>query len=142
MQFRRWFKLEERFMSRNLINEESLAARLIDTKSRIFLELTNLTDHTLRSIEIVTVFLKDDETSTGRDAAKIHIRFDGVRTMPARQTAVLSHRTWIDGRPANSDEDQMEQLRIIAGKVKPYVLDISWKDADGKSCSQRIPIGH
>ena len=128
-------------MSRNLTNEESLAARLIDTKSRIFLELTNLTDHTLRSIEIVTVFLKD-ETSTGRDAEKIQIRFDGVRTMPARQTAVLSHRTWIDGRPANSDEDQMEQLRIIAGEVKPYVLDISWKDADGKSYSQRIPIGH
>jgi len=41
-----------------------------------------------------------------------------------------------------SDErDQMTQLTSIAGTFNPYVLDISWEDAEGKSRFQRIPVG-
>jgi hypothetical protein len=62
--------------------------------------------------------------------------------MLPHQTAVMSHRTWIDGKPASDERDQMNQLTIIAGKFNPYVLDISWEDAEGKARFQRIPVGH
>ena len=113
----------------------------IDTKSRPRLELTNATDETLKSIEILTVFLKDEETAGG-GPSQAHIRFDPIRFMQPREKAVLSHRTWVNGRPADAEHDQLERLRIIAGKISPYVLDISWEDAEGKSRFQRIPIGH
>jgi hypothetical protein len=62
--------------------------------------------------------------------------------MKLREKAVLSHRTWINGRPADTDHDQMERLKIIAGEVNPYVLDISWQDAEGRTNYQRVPVGH
>jgi hypothetical protein len=36
----------------------------------------------------------------------------------------------------------MTQLTIVPGKVNPYVLDISWENAEGKARFQRIPVGH
>jgi hypothetical protein len=48
----------------------------------------------------------------------------------------------IDGRPAGADRDQLGRLKAIEGEVKPYVLDISWEDAEGKTRYQRIPVGH
>jgi len=36
----------------------------------------------------------------------------------------------------------MGRLKVIAGEVSPYVLDISWEDAEGKARFQRIPVGH
>jgi hypothetical protein len=113
----------------------------IDTKSRLLLELTNATDEILKSIEILTVFLKDEET-IGGGPSQVHIRFDPIRSMQPREKAVLSHRTWVNGRPADADHDQLERLRIIPGEVSPYVLDVSWEDAEGKSRFQRIPVGH
>ena len=113
----------------------------IDTKSRLLLELTNATDQTLKSIEILTVFLKDEETAGG-GPSRAHIRFDPIRFMQPGEKAVLSHRTWVNGRPAAADQDQLEQLRIVPGEVSPYVLDISWENAEGKICFQRIPVGH
>jgi hypothetical protein len=62
--------------------------------------------------------------------------------MLPHQTAVMSHRTWIDGEPVSDERDQMTQLTSIAGTFNPYVLDISWEDAEGKSRFQRIPVGH
>ena len=115
--------------------------RFIDTKSRLLLELTNATDETLKSIEILTVFLRDEETAGG-GPSRVHIRFDPVRSMQPREKAVLSHRTWVNGKPADADHDQLERLRIIPGEVSPYVLDVSWEDAEGKSRFQRIPVGH
>jgi hypothetical protein len=55
---------------------------------------------------------------------------------------VLSHRTWINGKPATEEQDQLGRLEIVAGAVKPYVLDISWEDVEGKTQFQRIPVGH
>lgn len=117
-----------------------LRLSFIDTKSRLLLELTNVTDETLKSIEILTVFLKDEETIGG--PSRVHIRFDPIGFMQPREKAVLSHRTWVNGRPADADHDQMERLRIIPGEVNPYVLDVSWIDGEGKSRFQRIPVGH
>jgi hypothetical protein len=58
------------------------------------------------------------------------------------EKAVLSHRTWINGRPSDRSQDQLGRLKVIAGELSPYVLDISWQDVEGKARYQRIPVGH
>jgi len=128
-------------MSTNFKTTKPFLFSLIDTKSRLLLELTNSTDEILKTIEVLTVFLKDEET-VGGGPSQAHIRFDPIRFMQPREKAVLSHRTWVNGRPADADHDQLERLRVVAGKVNPYVLDISWEDAEGKTRFQRIPVGH
>jgi hypothetical protein len=128
-------------MNTNLKTTKPFLFSFIDTKSRLLLELTNTTDELLKSIEILTVFLKDEDT-VGGGPSRAHIRFDAVRFMQPREKAVLSHRTWVNGRPADADHDQLERLRIVAGTVAPYVLNISWEDAEGRTRFQRIPVGH
>ena len=128
-------------MADNGKTEKPFIFRFIDAPSTVLLELTNVTDHTLKSIEVLTIFLKEEETS-GRGPSQAHIRFDVVASMKPREKAVLSHKTWINGKPADIDHDQLERLKVIAGDVSPYVLDISWEDAEGKTRFQRIPIGH
>jgi len=121
-------------------NQNPFTFRFLDTKPKVLLELKNTTETTLRTIEILTVFLKDEETDGGPSQA--HISFNAIKAMLAKEAAVLSHRTWINGKPANDDRDQMERLKVVAGEATPYVLDISWEDAEGKSRFQRIPVGH
>ena len=128
-------------MNTNLRTTKPFLFSFIDTKSRLLLELTNGTDEILKSVEILTIFLKDEET-IGGGPSHTHIRFDSIRFMQPREKAVLSHRTWVNGRPADADHDQLERLRVVAGKFNPYVLDISWEDAEGKTRFQRIPVGH
>ena len=123
------------------MTEKPFIFRFIDARPKILLELTNATEKTLKSIEILTVFLKDEETPGG-GPSQAHIRFDGIKSMQPKETAVLSHRTWINGRPADADHDQLERLKVVAGAANPYVLDISWENAHGKTQFQRIPIGH
>jgi len=121
-------------------NQIAFTFRFLDTKPKVLLELTNTTEITLRTIEILTVFLKDEETDGGPSQA--HISFNAIKAMLPKEAAVLSHRTWINGKPANDERDQMERLKVVAGETTPYVLDISWEDAEGKSRFQRIPVGH
>ena len=121
--------------------QKTLTVRFLDTKPRVLLELTNATEKPLKSVEVLTIFLKTN-TSLSRGYSQAHIRFDAIKLMLPHQTAVMSHRTWIDGEPASDERDQMTQLTIIAGKFNPYVLDISWEDAEGKARFQRIPVGH
>lgn len=128
-------------MSTNFKTTKPFLFSFIDTKSRLLLELTNATDEILKSIEVLTVFLKDVET-VGGGPSQTHIRFDPVRFMQPREKAVLSHRTWVNGRPADADHDQLERLKVVAGKVSPYVLHISWEDAEGKTRFQQISVGH
>jgi hypothetical protein len=128
-------------MTANGKTDKSFIFRFIDAPSTVLLELTNTSNNTCKSIEILTVFLKDEETSGG-GPSQAHIRFDVVDSMKPREKAVLSHRTWINGRPADTDQDQLERLKVIPGEVNPYVLDISWEDAEGKKRFQRIPVGH
>ena len=115
--------------------------RFVDASSKVAVELTNASDKTLKSIEILTIFLKDNETPGG-GPSQAHIRFDSVKSMQPGEKTVLSHRTWIDGKPADADHDQMERLKPIAGEANPYALEISWEDAEGKMCFQRIPVGN
>jgi len=117
-----------------------LIVRFMYTKPRMLMEITNTTAKTLRSVEILTVFLKDEETSAGPSRA--HIRFDPIKTVQPNEKAVVSHRTWINGSPASDAQDQIGRLEDVAGAIKPYVLDISWEDVDGKTQFQRIPVGH
>ena len=117
-----------------------LAIRFMCTKPRMLMEITNTTATTLRSVEILTVFLKNEETSAGPSRA--HIRFDPIRTVQPNEKAVVSHRTWINGSPASDAQDQIGRLEDVAGAIKPYVLDISWEDVNGKIQFQRIPVGH
>ena len=114
--------------------------RFVNTQPRILLELSNTTEMTLKSIEILTVFLKDDGPTAGPSRA--HIRFDRISSVQPKGKAVISHRTWINGMPASEAQDQIERLQVVVGAVKPYVLDISWEDLDGKMQFQRIPVGH
>lgn len=106
----------------------------------MLMEITNTTASTLKSVEILTVFLKDKETPAGPSRA--HIRFDPIKTVQPNEKAVVSHRTWINGSPASDAQDQIGRLEVVTGVTKPYVLDISWEDVDGKIQFQRIPVGH
>lgn len=128
-------------MSTNNTTAKPFMFRFIETKPKILLELTNATEQTVKSIEILTVFLRDEETPGG-GPSQAHIRFDAIDSMRPNEKAVLSHRTWINGRPADVESDQLERLKVIAGQVSPYVLDISWENEQGKARFQRIPVGH
>ena len=121
--------------------EETFTARFIDAGSKVLLELANETSERLNHVEILTVFLRDEET-LGGGPSRVHIRFEAINSVQPKEKAILSHRTWIDGKPAASEHDQLGRLKAMAGNVKPYVLDISWEDAGGKSRFQRIPVGH
>jgi hypothetical protein len=116
------------------------AIRFMDTKPRMLMEITNTAGKTLKAVEILTVFLKDEEGSAG--PSRVHIRFDTIKSVQPNEKAVVSHRTWINGRPVSDAQDQIRRLEVVAGAVKPYVLDISWEDLDGKTQFQRIPVGH
>ena len=104
------------------------------------MEITNTTEKTLKSVKILTVFLTNDEGLGGPSRA--HIRFDPIKSVQPNEKAVVSHRTWINGMPASDAQDQMARLEVVFGNIKPYVLDISWEDVNGKTQFQRIPVGH
>jgi hypothetical protein len=100
----------------------------------------NTTNETLRRVEILTVFLKDEETPGG--PSRINIKFEPLKTIQPAEKVLLSHKTWIDGKPVALNQDKLERLQEVAGARPPYVLDISWEDTEGKSQYQRIPVGH
>ena len=127
-------------MDSNGRTASTLGISFIGDGSATQLELMNATDQPLRCVEILTIFLKDEETSGAPSRA--HIRFEAVKYMQPREKAVMPHKTLIDGKLADPTDDQLERLKVIAGAVKPYVLDISWEDTEGKSRFQRIPVGH
>jgi hypothetical protein len=91
-------------------------------------------------VEILTVFLKDEETAGG--PSRVHISFESINSIRSKEKTAVSHKTWIDGKPADSSHDQLERLKAAAGEERPYVLDISWEDVHGKTRFQRIPVGH
>ncbi len=121
--------------------EKPFVFRFIEAQPTVLLELMNVTETNLKSIEILTVFLKDQETRGG-GPSQAHIRFDGIKSMQPKERVVLTHRTWINGKPSAAESDQLARLKVIPGQVSPYVLDISWEDAAGKTRYQRVPVGH
>ncbi len=118
-----------------------LTYRFIDVEADVRLELSNEANHALKCVEILTVFLKDIETPGG-GPSQAHIRFDAVGSIRSKENVVLSHKTWVNGKIADASADLLARLKVIAGEVKPYVLDISWQDPEGKTRYQRIPVGH
>jgi hypothetical protein len=128
-------------MSTTNNKEKPFTFRFIDVKPRVLLELQNTSENAFRSIEILTIFLKEEVTPDG-GPSQAHLRFDAINSMSPKASAVVSHRTWINGRPVNDERDQMARLKGALGEANPYVLDISWKDAEGKARFQRIPVGH
>ena len=128
-------------MTINNRTENPFTFEFIDEGSQVLLGLTNETDQTLRSVEVLTIFLKDEDTPGG-GPSQANIKFKDVEAIRPGERVVLSHRTWVNGKPTDPDRDQLERLKIIAGGTKPYVLDISWQDAEGKARFQRIPVGH
>jgi len=142
-----WFKLKlklakgsNRDFMTNTISRTPLVIRFINTKPRMLMEITNTTAKTLKSVEILTVFLTNHEGPASFSRA--HIRFDPIKSVQPNEKAVVSHRTWINGMPASDAQDQMTRLEVVLGSIKPYVLDISWEDVNGKAQFQRIPVGH
>src|SRR6266496_5937618 len=114
--------------------------KFIDVGSNLLLELTNDTNETLDSIEILTIFLKD-EVTPGGGPSQAHIKFASMNTIQPKAKCILTHKTWINGKPVGVDQDQLNRLQGRPGQANPYVLDISWQNAAGKTNFQRIPVG-
>ena len=119
--------------------EKPLTFRFVDVDANLRLELNNGADHPLKCVEVLTVFLKDLETGGPSQA---HIRFDQVDSIRPKEHVLVSHRTWVNGKIAGAGSDLLARLKVAPGEVKPYVLDISWQDPEGKTRFQRIPVGH
>ena len=105
-----------------------------------FLELTNASEDLLKSVEVLTVFLKDETTPGGPSTT--HIRFEPINSVRPKETVVLAHKTCINGKIETADSAQLQRLRVMSDSARPYVLDISWQNLEGKTCFQRIPVGH
>ncbi len=128
-------------MSGNSVTEKPFSFEFTGDGEQVALELRNETDQTLKCIEVLTVFLKDEDTPGG-GPSQVNIKFKTTPLMHPKEKVVLSHITWINGKPVEAAQDQLERLKVIAGVLKPYVLDISWENAEGKTRFQRIPVGH
>ncbi len=122
-------------------NPNPFTYTFVNDGPKVLLELTNATDRTLKRIEVLTIFLKDEETPGG-GPSQAHIRFEAIECILPSEKSILSHHTWINGKPVDLERDQLRRLQVIAGEDNPYVLDISWQDAEGKTRFQRIPVGH
>jgi len=114
--------------------------KFLDDGPRVLLELTNTSGAPVKSVEILTVFLKD-ETNPAGAPSHVHIRFDPIKSVQPNEKTIIPHKTWIDGRVAPDAEDQLGRLQVVSGALKAYVLDISWEGVDGKTQFQRIPVG-
>jgi len=117
-----------------------LTFSFIEVDADVRLQLSNDADVALKCVEILTVFLKDLETPGG--ASQAHIRFEAVGSIRPKENVVLSHKTWVNGKVVDTSADLLARLKVVTGEVKPYVLDISWQDPEGKTRFQRIPVGH
>lgn len=109
--------------------------------SNLLLELTNATNQTLKRVEILTVFLKNED-ALGWGPSQVHIRFEAIERILPAEKSIMHHTIWINGKQADADNNHMQRLQVVDGKINPYVLDISWQNPEGKTRFQRIPVGH
>ncbi|PYS23065.1 MAG: hypothetical protein DMF72_10805 [Acidobacteria bacterium] len=115
--------------------------KFVNDGSTLLLELTNATREVLKRVEILTVFLKNEDAAN-IGPAQVHIRFEAVERILPAEKSIVHHTIWINGKPAEATADHLQRLQAIEGKVNPYVLDISWQNAEGRTRFQRIPVGH
>jgi hypothetical protein len=126
-------------MSTDINDEKPFTFRFIDAKPRVLLELQNTSENAFRLVEILAIFLKEEMAPDGAPL-QAHLRFDTIKSISPKASAVVAHRTWINGQPVKDERDQMVRLKGNSGEPNPYVLDLSWKEAAGKARFQRIPI--
>src|SRR5919107_3184450 len=103
---RRLFSPERKVMGMSNQTERPFTAKFIGDEEKGLLELTNTTDEVLRGVEILAVFLKDQGTPGG-GPSRSHIKFEPLKSVRPQEKAVLSHRTWIDGKPVGAGDDQL-----------------------------------
>jgi len=115
--------------------------KFVNDGSNVLLELTNATKDTLKRVEILTVFLKNQDVLE-YGPSQVHIRFDAIERILPAETSIMHHTIWINGKQADANGDHLQRLRVIDGHTIPYVLDISWQNPEGKTRFQRIPVGH
>ncbi len=115
--------------------------KFVNEGSTLLLELTNATREVLKRIEILTVFLKNEEASAF-GPSQVHIRFEAVERILPSEKSIMHHTIWINGKLAKTENCHLQRLQAIEGQANPYVLDISWQNAEGKTRFQRIPVGH
>lgn len=115
--------------------------RFVNDGPNLSLELTNATRQTLQQVEVLTVFLKNEE-SAGYGPSQVHIRFEALERILPAEKSIVHHSIWINGKHAETENNHLHRLQAIEGKLHPYVLDISWQDTEGKTRFQRIPVGH
>lgn len=120
--------------------EKPLTFHLIDDPSNIRLELRNEADYALKCVDVLTIFLKDTDSPGG--PSMVHISFQQINSIRPRENIVLSPQIWVNGKVASADSAVLARLKVVAGQAKPYVLDVSWQDPEGKTRFQRIPVGH
>jgi len=121
--------------------KKTFTHRFVNDGSNVLLELTNGTKETLQSVEILTVFLKNDE-AIAWGPSQVHIRFEAIERILPAEKSIMPHTIYINGQPVDTDCDRLQQLQAVDGKDTPYVLDISWQNPEGKTRFQRIPVGH
>lgn len=126
-------------MVNNINPETPFTFRFIDLESNVSLELFNECNQAVKNVEILTVVLEDEEIPDDIPP-KVSISFADVKFIKSKEKVVLSHRTWIDGKPSYEKRDHLLRLKEISGQTITYVLDISWDNAEGKRRFQRIPI--
>ena len=115
--------------------------QFLDEGPSLLLELTNATQQTLKRVEILTIFLKNEETAAA-GPSQVHIRFDSVERILPAEKSIFSHTTLINGKVTKDDRQQLSRLQGVEGVPNPYILDISWQDTEGRTRFQRIPVGH
>src|SRR5260370_12072769 len=118
------------------IKEKPFTFRFVEANTNFLLELTNATDRTLKCVEVLTVFLKD-EVTPGGGPSQAHIRFDAVERILPTEKSIMPHRTWINGKPVANERDLLGRLQVIAAETHPFVFDISWQDVYAKTPFQR-----
>src|SRR5688500_10168839 len=99
--------------------EKTFTARFIDDDERARLGWRTTGDERCKVVEILAVCLNDEDAPAG-GPARAYSKFDPVNAVLPKGKAVLSHRTWIDGRPADAGLDQLGRLKAVAGELKPY----------------------
>src|ERR1700730_17483098 len=103
--------------------EKPFSATFVEAGAKVLLELLNTTDRHMDSVEILTIFLKEEEIPGG-GPSRANIKFEDITCIPPNQKVVVSHRTWIDGKPADPEHDELGRLKIVpGGGLRPYVLD-------------------
>lgn len=110
-----------------------LMIRFLDTKPRVLLELTNTTARTLKSIEILTVFLKDEESPGG--PSRERFRFDRINSVQPNAKAVVSHRTYLIVSPNAYKASPKTNLTVFSlGNKRLYSFF-------GSVASSRLTVG-